>query len=96
MEEWIGCYNYFFERIRSDPRIRIGHLAVFSSLFYLCLESKGDREIKAYASEVMTVAKISGRFTYFRIIAELAEYGYIKYLPSKSKFYPSEIELLKQ
>lgn len=94
MEEWKDYYSFFFERIKSDPRIRMGHLAVFSGLFYLCACKEGSEEIKAFSKDVMILVKISGPFTYYRIIAELAEYGYIKYIPSKSKFYPSEILLL--
>jgi len=96
MEDWNKYYTAFFERISRDPRIRISHLAVFCGIFYLCIQKKGwirKFTISVYSNEVMANVKLNSR-AYHRTIIELAAYGYLKYKPSKSKHYPSEITII--
>lgn len=94
MNTWKRYYDRFFMRIENDPYIRSGHLAVFTAILYLWTSKQQDSKLYAYSKEVMAIAKISSKITYLRIINELSEYGYIKYRPSLSKYYPSEIGLL--
>nr|WP_199077417.1 hypothetical protein [Pedobacter sp. ASV19] len=94
VDKWHVCYEDFFKKIEGDPIVRTGHLAVFSALFFMALINGEKGTVRATSWEVMAVAKISSQITYLRIIADLAQLGYVKYRPSLSKFHRSEIRIL--
>ena len=44
--------------------------------------------------ELMRLAKIRGKTTYFRVMKELAEWGYIEYWPSMAKKGKSRVRII--
>ncbi|WP_214226615.1 hypothetical protein [Pedobacter sp. B4-66] len=75
-------YETFFDAIAGDPRIRITHVAVFAALYSLWIKTGCEPELKVFSEQVMSVAKISSRITYCKVIIDLNEFGYLKYCPS--------------
>lgn len=83
----------FSGRAMKDLRISKTHLAVYMALYYLWSQQQFEGSVSAYSSELMELAKISTRATYYTVIRQLHEYGYIKYQPSFYKKYGSVISL---
>jgi hypothetical protein len=83
----------FFEAIQKDPRIGAVHIALYMALYYKWLSLSCPAFIEAYAYEVMPVARIFSRMTYYQVIKGLGEYGYIKYVPSRHKRRSSKVYL---
>ncbi|MBT2590676.1 hypothetical protein J7E50_10635 [Pedobacter sp. ISL-68] len=74
-------YEFFFERIQTDARIGMAHIAVFTAVYSLWIKSSFDDELKVFPNDITSIAKVSNR-TYYRTIIELSEYGYLLYEPS--------------
>jgi hypothetical protein len=68
-----------------DDRVGPVHVCL-----YLAVLQCGERQAVAAPfvirrEELMRLAKIRGMTTYFRVMGELAEWGYIDYRPSRDK-----------
>lgn len=87
-------YGHFFDRIETDPRIRVTHIAVFAAIYFLWMRSGYENRIKVFSEEVMKIAKISSRITYCKAIIDLNEYGYVTYCPSFFRRRGSTISLI--
>jgi hypothetical protein len=83
----------FFDRAMKDLRINKTHLAVYMALYYLWSQQRFEGNVIGYSSQLMELAKISTRATYYTVIRQLHDYGYIKYQPSFYKKYGSVINL---
>jgi hypothetical protein len=79
-------------RLQDDPRIGPLHISLYLALCRLRAEA--GEPVRVSAPKLMRPAKIGGKTPYHRTIRELAEFGYIKYLPSCDPARPSEVWLL--
>jgi len=79
--------------IRKDPRICLAHIGVFSVLLHVREEYGGKEPFPIKREELMKSAKISSTATYFKIIRQLHEYGYIYYLPTFNRMGQSRVSL---
>ena len=89
----VNGLTYFFEKIRSDSRIGPIHIAVYTALLNVWINRMFQTPLVVFSSEVMPVAKISGRYNYQRALRELNLYGYLVYRPSMNKYKGSRIYL---
>lgn len=81
----------FFKAIEKDPRISSTHIGVYASLLnYWNAQGRAD-PIRVFSHQMITLAKMSCRDTYFKYVGELSEYGYIRYERSFNRTKPSEI-----
>jgi hypothetical protein len=85
----------FFEAIREDNRIGTSHISLYMALFQLYNINRFENPILINRSVVMETAKINGLATYHRCIKDLAQFGYIKYLPSFNPGISTRVFLLK-
>lgn len=85
--------NRFFERINSDPRIGITHIAVYMAILNIWFKRGCTNPIALFSWEVMPEAKVSTRITYRKAVRELNAYGYLLYRPSFSKYKGSRFEV---
>lgn len=83
----------FFTGIKNDPRICITHIGVFAALVQYWQTSGFASPVRAYAHEMMPLAKISASTTYHRCIRDLHDFGYIIYEPSFKRNQRSSIYL---
>ena len=88
-----GPLQYFFTTIQKDPRVGAVHVAVYMALYYKWLSLSCPDFIVAHAYEVMPVARIFSRWTYYQVIRALSEYGYIRYLSTRHKLRGSKVYL---
>jgi hypothetical protein len=77
-----GLLISFVSAIKSDTRIGPMHISLYMALLYSWHEQGLVNPIYIFSSQLMPLAKISGLATYHRTMRQLAEYGYVKYVPS--------------
>lgn len=80
----------FLKVVQWDPRIGISHIGLYAVLFTI---KRSDGSIELFARQVIPLAKIAARSTYYRLMRELEDYGYLMYEPSSDPRRPSRIEL---
>jgi hypothetical protein len=83
----------FFEKAANDARIGIAHIGLYTCLLQCYVRQDCRCPLVLFASKVKGLAKISSNATYYRLIGDLAAYGYIRYEPSFYKGYGSNIYL---
>lgn len=83
----------FFEGIARDPRISCGHIGIYAALLQCWAAQQYRHPLTVFSHQVIGLAKLSSRDTYFRYVRQLSEYGYIRYEPSFSRKQPSTIHL---
>ena len=75
----------FFERIRDDHRVGTAHVSMYAALVGLYLENGGVGFIAVRREELMARSKILGKTTYYTVLRELAEWGYVEYRPERAR-----------
>ncbi|SIN78812.1 hypothetical protein [Algoriphagus halophilus] len=93
MEPIKKALERFIADIDRDPRICLSHIGLFSVLLYLREEHGGMEPFPIKREDLMKAAKISSTTTYFRIIRELHEYGYIDYYPTFNRMSLSQVKI---
>lgn len=81
----------FFVAIENDGRVGVAHIGVYAALLQ-CWKGKDFAvPLIVFSHEIMQLAKVASRDTYFRCVRELSEYGYIRYVPSFKRNQGSRI-----
>lgn len=83
----------FFEIIAQDNRLSMGHVALYVTLFQFWNLNRFQNPISIARSEIMLVSKIGSKSTYTKLLKELDEFGYIRYLPSNNPIKGSLVNL---
>ncbi|MFX1707256.1 hypothetical protein PV783_25025 [Chitinophaga sp. CC14] len=63
------------------------------ALFYLWSKQQFKGFLSVYSWQIMPMAKISTSATYFMVIRQLDEYGYLQYKPSYYRKRASQVNL---
>jgi hypothetical protein len=71
----------FLTAISKDPRIGPVHVALFTVLFNRWVHEQFPEAIRIMSYEVMPLAKIASKVTFYKTIKELNAYGYLRYVP---------------
>lgn len=79
----------FLKGIEEDVRITTAHISVYMALWKKWGEQDYKQPVSFFRTELIPVCKISSLNTYHKIIRQLHEYGYIKYVPSYNHFLGS-------
>lgn len=85
----------FFQAIAHDPRISITHIGIYAALLQYWQEHDFQNPIYAFSYEIMQPAKISGSATYYKVLRDLSDFGYITYIPSFKRNRGSQIFIPK-
>jgi hypothetical protein len=72
----------FYTAIKDDHRIGTTHISLYMALFHFYNLNQFQNPIAITRASVMKVAKIYGLATYHKCLKDLAEFGYIVYVPS--------------
>jgi hypothetical protein len=72
----------FFLAIERDARICVTHIGIYAALVQYWQANGFQNPMRAYAHEIMPLAKISASTTYHKCIRDLHDFGYILYEPS--------------
>ena len=92
--EGIRLLQEFFDATREDIRVSPVHVSLYAVLFSLWGIKGAKNPLSIDRGEIMQLAKISTRVTYYRCMNELQEFGFIKYIPSVNQFLESLVYLL--
>jgi hypothetical protein len=92
--EGLELLDNFLSKISKDGRVGIAHIGLYTCLFGFWRAKGCQNPLVTFGSKVMPVAKIGSSATYHKLIKELNDYGYIRYVRSfsnveGSKFYLS-------
>src|SRR5437867_444342 len=93
--EQLQSLSKFFAAIENDPRISITHIGIYAALLQYWKKHEYNNPVQVQSREIMELAKISGRATYFKVIKGLNEYGYIRYEPSFKRNQRSKVYLIE-
>lgn len=74
----------FFDVIKDDPRIGMGHVSLYAALLAHCIKSSGQNPVAVSRQKIMRSAKLYSRHTYNQIINDLRAFGYIRYVPAQN------------
>lgn len=81
----------FFDAIEKDGRIGSTHICIYAALLSYRAQHGFANPIHVFSHEIMRIAKIASRMTYYRCVRELSDYGYIMYKHSFKKTKASRI-----
>ena len=76
------------KNIWQDERLHSSHISLFFTLFLLYQENLCKNPINVTREKLMA---IGSKATYHKCIKQLAEFGYIKYLPTYNSFIGSAV-----
>ncbi|MCF0049278.1 helix-turn-helix domain-containing protein [Dyadobacter sp. LJ53] len=85
----------FFDAIEKDARINSTHIGIYAALLQHWNRQGCPDRLEVFSYELIGLAKLSSRDTYFKYIRELSEYGYIRYERSFNRNKPSAIYLFR-
>ena len=90
MEMW----NELFGPLVEDGRVGSRHISTFLALLQLRERHGGPGPFFIKRGEIMRMGKLKGEGTYYRVMRELDEWGYIEYWPSNRKEGRSKVFLV--
>ena len=73
----------FLKRAKEDVRVGPWHVSLYVVLLDICKGGGRPGMFAINRDEVMAKAKIHSRGTYYRLMKELAEWGYVIYAPER-------------
>lgn len=88
----LAAFLEFMERISRDARIGPIHISLYTALFNGCCNAGGNNVLTIDAVLMMQTAKLS-RTSFYQVLRELEEFGYIKYNRATSKWEASTVSL---
>ena len=77
----------FINRILIDQRVRVWHLGTYLALVLLWEKNRQSSPFQVTRQMIMQLSRAKSTRTYHKYLKELADLGYIKYLPS---YHPKE------
>ena len=83
----------FYEAIADDARIGTTHISLYMALLQQWNLNGGMNPIIIARVTIMKAAKINARYTYYKCMNNLQEFGYITYLPSSNPCSSSTVFL---
>lgn len=83
----------FFEVIKDDPRMRVTHISIYLALLKQWHVNGDQNPVLVERQELMSMAKINARQTYYKHMRDLHVFGYIRYYPSYIPYEASSVYL---
>lgn len=83
--------HFFLSETEADPRITTAHISLYVSLWKKWKNSGAEQPLYVFRQDVMNLCKISSYNTYHKVIRQLHQYGYIRYIPSYNHFAGSSV-----
>ena len=92
---YVRHLNGFFERLAEDKRLSSYHISLYIALFQHWNANRFSDQFTISRKEVMQLARIGSANTYARCMKELADCGYIAYLPSSNLHSGSKVACIR-
>jgi hypothetical protein len=90
---YILLMSLFYELVVADNRLSAFHVSMYLGLFQLWNKNRFSNPIEITRKELMLLSRIGSTHTYYKTLKDLNQWGYIKYIPSKSPLKNSYIHL---
>lgn len=90
---YIKQLNKVFQNFYGDSRLQGQHISLYMAIFFYWNLYRFPKYLPINRSELMKMAKLGSKSTYHRLIKNLSEWGYIKYLPSKNPHQKSAVKM---
>jgi hypothetical protein len=71
----------FCQKAASDARLGPCHISLYVSLFQQWVANHFPSPMPVLKTDLMKLSKLNGNSTYYKVIRELHEFGYIQYFP---------------
>lgn len=81
----------FLDRAGGDPHLGTSHIAVYLVILNSSFPLNSATPVNAYNRQIMKRAKIGSSSTYTKLLSDLCEGGYLKFVPSYYSKLPSKI-----
>jgi hypothetical protein len=81
----------FLDRAGKDPYLGTSHIAVYLVILNSSFPFSSTAPLNAYNRQIMKRAKIGSSSTYTKLLSDLCEGGYLKFVPSYYSKLPSKI-----
>ena len=91
---YIRHLSGFFARVAGEDRLNPTHISLYMGLFQYWNLNRFVNPISISRSDMMAVSKSSSKATYHKVMKDLHELGFIKYVPSYNPFRGSAVTLL--
>jgi hypothetical protein len=92
---YVRHLNGFFERLAEDQRLSSYHISLYIALFQYWNANRFSDQFTISRTELMQLARIGSANTYARCIKELADWGYVIYLPSSNLHSGSKVSCIR-
>jgi hypothetical protein len=92
---YIRHLNGFFSRLAEDKRLSSYHISLYFALFQQWNEQRFAEQIIITRGETMELSRLGSMNTYARCMKELAEWGYIVYIPSSNLHSGSRVTCIR-
>jgi len=90
---YIILMSLFYELVVADNRLTAFHVSMYLGLFQLWNKNRFSNPIEITRKELLILSRIGSTHTYYKTLKDLHNWGYIKYVPSKSPLKNSYIHL---
>lgn len=90
----MGLLNQTYAFFLADQRVNVCHISVYSVFLYLWTKNGFNNPIHITRKQIMKLAHIRSIVTYHKCVFQLAEFGYIRYLPNYNSYLGSEVYIV--
>lgn len=91
--EQVQMLSTFIKAIEDDGRIAPVHICVYAALLHYQNTHHLGNRFHVFSYEIMPLAKIGSKATYYKTIRALSEYGYLNLISTRKKNKGSCIHL---
>jgi hypothetical protein len=85
----------FFQKATTDKRLAPCHISLYLGIFQQWVGQNFENRVQIVKDELMLLSKLNAKATYYKVIRDLHEFGYIEYFPATSKHEKSFVKLSK-
>lgn len=79
------------KKMQEDARLGPAHVSLYMAVVLMGVEQGAADGVAVRARMLMPPAKIGGLATYHRVMRQLNDYGYVRYVPSNDKRVGSRV-----
>ena len=85
----------FFAKATQDARLAPCHISLYLGIFQHWVAQRFQERIDLMKEDLMRISKLNGKATYYKVIRELHEFGYIEYFPANGKHEKSQVKITR-
>jgi hypothetical protein len=83
----------FFEKSMNDRRLAPCHISLYLGIFQRWVAGNFKNPMVIIKNDLMRLSKLNGNSTYYKVIRELHDFGYIEYFPASGRHEQSFVKM---